>query len=732
MAPEQAKGQEVDQRADIYALGLIFYDMLIGGRRAERAASAVAELQERMQTAPPAPRTLDAQIPETVDAIVKRCLEPDPAKRFQTTVELHNALERLDENGKPLPMIRRLTRRTMIAATLVVLLLLGGTYYVTRWLSAPPTEHAPVTVMVADFQNNTSDPSFDSTLAQTVRRALEDASFISAYDRTRVSALGVRAPDKLPELAARELAVKQGVGVILAGLIQPSGNGFDLSMKATETVTGSTIASVQNRAANKDQVLATATRLVARVRKALGDETSESAQLLAMRTLSTSSLDVLSHYAAAVEAQSKGRYEDARQSYLRAIELDPQFGLGYQGLAAISRNLGQVEASEKYIGEAVSNLDRMTARERFATRGLSYLFSGDLRLCEKEYGDLVQQFPADTVGRGQRAGCLAKLRKLPEAIAEMQEAVRMLPNHAVYRSNLALLYDLAGEFDKAETEVRAIQEPQARALVPLAYSQLGRELLPDAVASYERIGKMGPLGASIASSGLADVAIYQGRFSNAVTLLEEGAAADLTAKNVERAAIKFTSLAYAELMAGHKDRAVAAADKALANGKAMAVRFLAARIFAEAGQLDKARALAAALSAETPQEPQAHGKLLEGLIALKRGNARDAIRIFTEANALLDTWFGHFDLGRAYLQDGAKLQADSEFDRCVVRRGEALSLMDEGPTFGHFPAVYYYRGRVREEMKTAGYADSYREYLKIRGASTEDPLVPDIRRRVGN
>ena len=58
--------------------------------------------------------------------------------------------------------------------------------------------------------------------------------------------------------------------------------------------------------------------------------------------------------------------------------------------------------------------------------------------------------------------------------------------------------------------------------------------------------------------------------------------------------------------------------------------------------------------------------------------------------------------------------------------------MDEGPTYGHLPIVFYYQGRVREQMKTASYADSYREHLKIRGASTEDPLVPDVRQRVGN
>ena len=75
-------------------------------------------------------------------------------------------------------------------------------------------------------------------------------------------------------------------------------------------------------------------------------------------------------------------------------------------------------------------------------------------------------------------------------------------------------------------------------------------------------------------------------------------------------------------------------------------------------------------------------------------------------------------------------QADSEFDRCLNRRGEALALfLDEEPTYGFFPNVYYYQGRVREGLKSTSFADSYRAYLDIRGASTDDPLVAEARRR---
>jgi tetratricopeptide (TPR) repeat protein len=161
------------------------------------------------------------------------------------------------------------------------------------------------------------------------------------------------------------------------------------------------------------------------------------------------------------------------------------------------------------------------------------------------------------------------------------------------------------------------------------------------------------------------------------------------------------------------------------------IRFLAARVFVEAGETGRATPLMASLASELQAEPQAYAKILEGEAALQRGDHREAIKALTDANGLLDTWLGHFDLGRAYLGAGAFPQADSEFDRCLKRRGEAVSLfLDEEPTYAFFAPVYYYQGRVRESLNSERYTESYRLYLDIRGASTEDPLVPDVRRRV--
>ena len=302
----------------------------------------------------------------------------------------------------------------------------------------------------------------------------------------------------------------------------------------------------------------------------------------------------------------------------------------------------------------------------------------------------------------------------------------------MYRNNLALYTSYGGDFPKGEREAREVQKLNpnyAKGFIALAFGQLGQNQIPQALETYKGLEKVNP---SYAASGFADLAIYEGRFAEAVRILEKAANADVAAKSLDRAADKFAALAGVELQRGQKVAAKAAASHALENSRSVSIRFLAARIFALTGEAEKARSLAAELAAEVPVEPQAYAKLIQGNLALENGDAPAAVTLFNQAKPLFDTWIGRFDLGRAYLAASAFVEADSEFDQCVKRRGEAMSLfLDEIPTYGYFPPVYFYKGRVQEELKNAAAAESFRTYLNIRGKAREDPLLADVRKRAG-
>ena len=739
MSPEQAKGVPSDPRSDLFSLGIIFYELLTGVVPF-KADTLWGTVLSRTQREPPPPVSVDPSIPHRLSEIAAKCLSIDPAGRYAGAREMGADLDEflgqaLTQTIIPPPAaVRpRPTRRLRIAAAATVAaLLLAGGFWSWKFFQAPTGPHKPVTVLVADITNSTGDSVFDGTLEPMLNLALEGADFITSYDRGQARAA---ANGKLDEQAARLVAANQGLDALVSGSLVRKGGGYTLSLSAMQAVTGKILGRAEGTAPSKDAVMNVLPKLAARVRTALGDPTSNSDQLFAMETLAAASVEAVHQYAVALDSLYRTQYDDARKAFSKATELDPNFGLAYAGLAVVSRNLAQQQEAERYIGLAVSHIGQMTERERYRTRGFHFLLVGDGRKCVEEYGALLNRYPSDARALNQLALCSTQLRLMPKAIEEMRRAVEILPKYALFRNNLALYAAYGSDFQTAEQQALQVQQlnpSYAKGYISLAFAQLGQGRLPEAVDTYRKLEKISAWGASNAASGLADLALYEGRFAEAVSILEKGAADDLAAKNSDLAAAKFAALAYAQLSRGQKSAALGAAENALSNSREAKIRFLAGRIFAAAGQPAKARAVAAGLASEMLAEPQADARLIEGEVALEDGKPREAIQKFTEAKALVDTWIGRFDLGRAYLKAGAPTEADSEFDRCIKRRGEAMSLfLDEVPTFGFFPSIYYYRGRVREELKSADFAESYRTYLGIRGKAGEDPLLTEVRRRAG-
>ncbi len=747
MSPEQAKGAHTDARSDIFTTGLILYELLTG-KMPYQADSAITSLVMRTQTNAKPPSEIDASIPKPLSEIVSRCLERDLAKRFQSSSELVGLLDGFREHPSSMASaqnyvaavsLRRWKLISLVgsASVLLVLAIVGG-YFVARSKPKTAAVHAPVSVLVGDFNNLTGDPIFDGTLEPMMNVALEGASFINAYNRGSARKLAQKLPhptDKLDEQSARLVAVSQGISAVVRGELSLRGNGYSVSAMALDAVSGKVLAESTVTAPDKDSVLQAIPKLAATIRKALGDTTPESVQLLAAQgTFAASSLEAVHEYGRAMEFQFAGKMQDALNAFSKAAELDPNFARAYSGMAAAYGNMGRPADAEKYAKLAMEHIDHLSERERYRTRGTYYLNTANWQKCVEEYNELANKFPGDNIAHTNLANCYSQLRNWPKAVEEARKDVTIHPN-AAGLGNLALFSAYAGDFQGGAQEALKLQK-----MIPTfeygylaqAFAQVGEGKLQDARDTYQKISKMSPLGASMASAGIADMDLYEGSYSEAVRILESGVTADLAAKLQDRAADKYLALAYAQLLRGKPQDGVPFAEKALALSQSVKTRFIAALTYVEAGQNDKAEKLAASLGAEIQPEPQVYAKIITGQIALKKGNGTEAIQSFSDANALLDTWIGHFSLGTAYLQTGSFVEADSEFDTCVKRRGETLALfLDEVPTNAFFPAVYYYEGRAREGMKSSGAAEMYQAYLAIRGKSTEDPLVQDIHKRLG-
>jgi tetratricopeptide (TPR) repeat protein len=738
MAPEQARGQAVDQRADIYAFGLILSDLLAGARKTPPGTTPWEAVTERVSKAPVPLRERAPDIPEALDALVTRCLQIDPAERFQTTADLAAALARLDDQGNliPEPKVRRLTPRMIAAAAVLVTGLVAGTYWFARGPAAPAAAPPPVSVLIADFQNQTQDPVFDGLLEQALAVGVENASFVSAYPRRDALRLAaqIAKSGKLDEPTATLVALREGVNRVIAGSISKASDAYRIDIRLldpTQAEAKQVLLTWDTEAADKDAVLPALGRMAARVRSGLGDATAESREARNDESFTAASLDAAHAYTAAQELQWAGKYEDAAAGYKKALELDPNMGRAYSGLGAVTSSLGRRDEAEGYYKQALARLGRMTDREKYRTRGGYYLLTRNTDKAREELQALVKQYPADTSGLMNLAFAEFQRRDMKRAVELGRQASALLPKNVLRKNNTALFAMYAGDFALAEKEAAGVLQLNAefaKAYVAIGLSQLASDKVDDAAQTYRKLDALPGSAKWFAASGLADLAMYEGRLADAAAVLEPAIPAE---KDASRQARLIVTLAEVRLLQGKSRDAVALARKAIAASGDESISFLAGRVLAEAGQEAQALALVKKLLERLDAESLALARVLEGEIALKQNDPRKAIERFRTARQFADSWLGRFGLGRAYLAVGAVAEAGSEFDLCEKRRGEATAaLLDDVPTYRLAAPLLYYQARVDQDLGSPEARAHYEGLLKTKQKGDEQGLVADARKRL--
>jgi len=744
MAPEQAQGSAVDHRADVYSLGLMLYDMLAGRVRASRQTSPVSEMMQRLAAPPPALRTLVPETPEAIERIVLRALEPDPARRYQTVSELVADLDAFERG----PVTGRAggPRMAIWASAAVVLLLvtaaaIGGWWWSHARTPAVPVQREPVSVLIADFDNQTGEEIFSGAIEQALGLGLEGASFVTTFPRRDAlrAAAEIKPGAQLDQETASLVSRREGIKYLLTGSVRREGSGYRIAVRAIDPVSGTGGATREAKVGNKNQVLAAMGDLALGIRMDLGDSPTESSRAAARETFTASSLEAASFYSKAQDLAYAGRDEEAIELYKKAVAADPEFGRAYSGWANVAFRLGRLgEANEIYQSKALPLIARMTDREKYRTLGSYYLqIKGDYAKAIENYSMVVRHYPADGAAHNNLAIAYFNTRNFEGALAEGRRLIDIYPKVVLYRYNYALYAMYAGRFDIAEAEARRTLElnPQApKAYLALAMAALARGDADAATRAYESAVKAGPRGESLREIGLADLAMFQGRYADAVSLLRQGVERDRTRGNTAGAARKSVALAQALLRLGDSAAAAAAARAALDLSNAPGVAVPAAEVLFATGRASEALTLAARLGGSLQASERAAAKIVEGDSLAGRGRWAEAIDLYREAVKLDDLWIIRFKLGQAYVlapQPDTGPDALSELEaQCLRRRGEATSIfLDDVPSWRYTADLTYWVGRAYEKVgNPAKSRELYQTYLKLR-APADDDITADARRR---
>ncbi len=732
MSPEQTKGASVDARSDLFAIGIILYELLTGSPPF-LGKTLKETLRKRCEETAVPPMAINPTIPKALNEIILKCLATAPENRYQSTGDLVHALEVFLGVAKPaVPLWKWLT--VSLAASLAI----SGAVVIYEERAAEKAKpHAPLKILIADLDNKTPDAAFNGALEPLLSFAMEGASFITSFNRANAHRLGAElrpGTSKLDASVARLVALREGINVVLSGAISFEGGKYHLKVEALDGAKGTPIKSSEVTATNRDQVLLSISKLAAPLRTALGDASSDSAKLAAAETYTAGSLEAAQRYSQAQEAQQTGHWNDAVRLFNETVKLDPNSGRAYAGMASTLANLGQRQEAQKDYEIALTKLDRMSDREKYRTRGGYFLLMGKDQQALEQFKALVSAYPSDTAGITNLAYAYFLQKDMATAMREGRRAVDIYPGNVLLRSNAGLFAMYAGEFEAAIGESREILKinPQfVKAYLSIALAQLGEGKPDDARMTWQQLAALGKDGASAAALGLADLALYEGRFSDVITALPPAIAADLADKNESEAALKRIVLAQAYLASGATAKAVTTAAAALHDRMDEPVAFPAAQILIETGDERQAMAMASQLNKSFDAQPRAYAGVIDGLIKLRHKDYHEAVNAFEAAQKLSDTWLGRLAKGRAYLEAGAFAEADSELDNCVKRGGEATAVfLDDEPSLRYLPAAYYYRGRARDGLHVPSASEDYKTFLGFKSHSQADPQVVDARRRV--
>jgi len=542
MSPEQVDGKEVDQRSDIYSLGIVLFEMLTGRLPFEGDTPLSVAVKQKSE-APPDPRKINALIPHDLGSVILKCLEKSKERRYQSAAEILEELTKIERalptTTEPLPIKKAATSKQITVrlpskkfwAPAAILLLAALAFIV--WQFIPQGESSKRSVAVIGFKNQTGDASFDylqETIPNLLITSLEQSghfrvtSWQRFQDLLRLSGKGEMSV--LDEGAAFEICRKEGIEALVVGFYSKAGETFVTDVKVLDAATKQSLKSAQSRGEGPASILKTQIDEISRdVSRGIGLpalKIEKSQPRIA--DLTTSSLEAYNYFLKGRDDCEKFYFADARKSLEKAVSLDPTFAVAHRYLSEVALSLSDPKVGDEALKKAKQYAAKATEKERLSIEArYAARIEGNTDKQLSLLKELVEKYPSEKHAHFDLGFFYSRRNRIAESIEESEKAIALDPEFGIAINQLAFSYVALGNFDRAIKELEryaALYPGDANPVDSIAELYMRQGKLDEAAAKYQEVLQLKP-DFFLSCQGLAYVYGLEENYPEANRWLEE-------------------------------------------------------------------------------------------------------------------------------------------------------------------------------------------------------------------
>jgi serine/threonine protein kinase len=701
MSPEQARGEELDARTDLFSLGTVLYEMATG-RMAFPGASAAVIHEAILNRAPSSLGRVNPELPPKLEEVIGKALEKDRKLRYQSAAEIRTDLQRLKrdtdsarenvsvQTEASAPVARNRRWWAFASAAALATALAVGTLFLHNRKAHALSETD--TVVLADFANVTGDPVFDDALKQALSIQLAQSPFLNVLSEQSMNAqlryMGRSPNERVTQEIAQEICQRTGSKAVLAGSIASLGSQYVIGLNAVNCLSGEPLAREQVQAARKEDVLRALGGASTKFRAKLGESLSSIQKFdVPLIEATTPSLDALKAFSLAQRIAHERGDTEAIPFYKRAAEIDPSFAIAYESMAVGYANSGRPSLAAENAKKAYDLRERVSERERYNIEAFYYVATtGELEKAAETFELHAQAYPRDFAPRSNLGNAYMLLGQWEKALPATQEALR-LEHHVADFSNLGQIYVALNRLDDAKA---TFDQASARNLDAgflhlwmyyLAFLRNdGTEMERQVAWGTGKPGDEDPL-----LSAQSDTEAFQGRLLEAREYSRRAIRSALRGGAKETAAQWQVNAALREAEFGNSAVARQGASAALALAPGRDVEVLAALALARAGDSAQAELLADALEREFPLNSSIQSYWLPSIraaIELHANKPAKAIDLLQPVASYelgepgplqVGTMYPTYLRGQAFLLVAQGKEAASAFQKILDHRGIVLN-----------------------------------------------------------